>query len=62
MRHRALGTEALYRVSAEGEGCVEMEVVQAPGLSAGTLVRFTRHAVENMEVVEEGSLHIRVIG
>jgi hypothetical protein len=50
-RKRLLGSDAIYRVVAlEGE-LVTVEVVQAPGLSAGERFRFTLEAVTAMEVV-----------
>ncbi len=49
LRRRALGTEAVYRVVAvEGE-LVEVEVVRAPGLEAGTRVRLALRDARAME-------------
>lgn len=51
LRHRALGTEAVYRViAAEGE-LVEVEVVRAPGLEAGTRLRLTQRDARAMEQI-----------
>jgi hypothetical protein len=52
-RHRALGTTALYRVASADGDLVSMEVVRAPGLLPGTVVRLTTPAVAAMEMVEE---------
>lgn len=51
--HRVLGTEAIYRPIASDQGCVEVEVVRAPGLAAGTRLRLTRASVDQMSVVAD---------
>ena len=56
LRHRALGTEAVYEVLCEDEGIVTAEVVCAPGLVAGTQVRLLARAAAAMERVDVASL------
>jgi hypothetical protein len=53
LRHTVLGEEAVYRVVGVAGDCVEVEVISAPGLRAGTRLRFTQAAVARMSVVEE---------
>jgi hypothetical protein len=49
LRHRALGSEAIYRVLEEGDEIVTAEVIQAPGLARGTRVRLMARACRAME-------------
>jgi hypothetical protein len=49
LRHRALGTEALYEVVSESDGIVTASVVSAPGLEAGTRVKLLARTAEAME-------------
>ena len=46
--HRALGTEARYRVLRATRDLVDVEVIEAPGLARGTRVRFTAAAAGAM--------------
>jgi hypothetical protein len=41
LRHRALGTDACYRVVRWNDPTVEVEVVNAPALSSGTRLRLS---------------------
>jgi hypothetical protein len=52
-RQRKLGSTATYRICACEGDCVRVEVVVAPGLRAGQHFKFTRGAVELMELVSE---------
>lgn len=55
VRHRALGSEALYEVLTgedDGGAVVTVAVLEAPGLAAGTRVRLMRDAVAAMERLE----------
>jgi hypothetical protein len=52
-RQVVLESEAVYRVCEIGSSSVEVEVVRAPGLSAGARYRFTRAAVLAMEEIGE---------
>ena len=52
-RHRALGTEAVYQVTALLGDLVEVEVVRVPGLDRGTRLKFTAVAVAAMELIGE---------
>jgi hypothetical protein len=54
-RQVRLGSKALYRVHACEGNYARVEVVQAPGLRPGAHYRFTRAALEGMELVEEAS-------
>ena len=49
LRHRALGTEAVYRILDASGPTVEVEVVRAPGLDAGARLTFTREAAQAMD-------------
>ncbi len=49
LRHRRLGTEAVYRVLGVAGDVVNVEVVRAPGLLSGTRLRLTTDAVHAME-------------
>lgn len=49
--YQALGTFAIYRVVLPRRSVVHLEVVQSPGLERGARVRFSRAAVENMQVL-----------
>ena len=52
MRNRVLGTEALYELlDAEGE-LVTAEVLEAPGLAAGTRLRLLASATRAMEQLD----------
>ena len=59
LRHRSLSGDALYRVVGSDPDIVEVEVVSAPGLEAGTRLRFTQAAVADMSIVAERPLHRR---
>lgn len=50
-RHRRLGSDAIYRIDSLGPEYVRVEVVSAPGLRAGQHFKFSRAAVELMELV-----------
>ncbi len=50
-RQVKLGTEAVYEVVSRDGELVEVRVVHAPGLPAGSYVRFTHEAVRAMERV-----------
>jgi hypothetical protein len=56
--HRHLGTMSVYRALAVQGGHVEVEVIRAPGLSAGVRIRLTVQAFAAMApigtVVAEG--------
>ena len=56
LRHRALGTDAVYEVLSEDAGIVTAEVLSAPGLVAGTRVRLLARAAAAMEQVDVTSL------
>ena len=51
LRHRALGTEAVYRVIDVADRLVSVEVVEAPGLEQGTRFQITRSAAKAMEQI-----------
>jgi hypothetical protein len=51
LKHRALGTEAVYRVIDVADRLVSVEVVEAPGLEQGTCFQITRSAAKAMEYV-----------
>lgn len=51
LKHRALGTEAVYRVIDVADRLVSVEVVEAPGLEQGTCFQITRSAANAMEYV-----------
>ena len=55
LRHRRLGTEAVYRVLAVGAETVTVEVVRAPGLERGTRMRLMADAARAMERLDTGS-------
>jgi hypothetical protein len=51
-RRSLLGTEATYRVlDTERDGVVRVEVIEAPGLPPGRVLRFLTEAVAGMELV-----------
>ena len=52
-RQIKLGSEAVYRIAAVEGPHVQVEVVRAPGLDPGQRFKFTRAAVELMELVDE---------
>jgi len=52
-RHRALGSEAVYQVTAECGDLVEVEAIRVPGLDRGTRMKFTAQAVSSMELLSE---------
>jgi hypothetical protein len=62
LRHRALGSEAIYRVPRSGGSTVEVEVVAAPGLEAGTRLHVTTAAAAAMglDVAAAGHSQLRV--
>jgi hypothetical protein len=49
LRHTCLGSEAVYEVLEENDQTVTVEVVRAPGLTAGMRVRLMAHAAQAME-------------
>ena len=49
LTHRALGTEAVYRVIDVADRLVSVEVVEAPGLEQGTCFQITRRAAQAMQ-------------
>ena len=51
LKHRALGTEAVYRVLDVADRLVSVEVVDAPGLEQGTRFQITHRAAEAMQYV-----------
>ena len=51
LKHRALGTEAVYRVLDVADRLVSVEVVDAPGLEQGTRFQITRRAAKSMQYV-----------
>jgi hypothetical protein len=51
VRHRALGSEGMYRVLEPRGSIVEMEVITAPGLLPGTHVQMCAAAARAMESV-----------
>jgi hypothetical protein len=52
-RQRKLGSAAVYRVCACEGDYVQVEVVTAPGLREGQHFKFSRAAVELMELVAD---------
>jgi glucose-6-phosphate dehydrogenase assembly protein OpcA len=52
-RQVSLGSTAVYRVRACEAALITVEVVSAPGLKPGQRFRFSRSAVERMELVAE---------
>ncbi len=57
-RHIALESEAVYRVLELGPATIMVEVIRAPGLSAGLRFDFTREAVLAMELVGEDEIPV----
>ena len=55
LRNRVLGSEAVYEVLSEEDGCVTVEVIHAPGLEAGTRLRILARAAAAMERFEAGT-------
>jgi hypothetical protein len=55
-RQELLGTVAVYRVVQVDETLSLVEVIEAPGLSAGMRFSFTTQAVGAMELVDPGDL------
>jgi hypothetical protein len=49
LKHRALGSEAVYRVIDVADRLVSVEVVDAPGLERGTRFQITRRAAKAMQ-------------
>jgi hypothetical protein len=56
VRHRALGTVALYEIIEERGELVTVEVLDAPGLAPGMRVALLKSATRAMEVVEAAAL------
>ena len=50
-RERALGTESTYRVLQATDSIVDLEVIAAPGLKAGTRIQVCVAAARAMEPV-----------
>jgi hypothetical protein len=55
LRHRRLGTEAVYRVLEVGADVVTVEVVRAPGRERGTRMRLMADAARAMERLDARS-------
>ncbi len=55
LRHRRLGSEAVYRVLAVDDDVATVEVVRAPGLERGTRLRLMADAARAMERLDAGS-------
>ena len=55
LRNRVLGSEAVYEVLSEEDGCVTLAVIHAPGLEAGTRLRILASAAAAMERLEAGT-------
>ena len=53
LRRQALGTVAMYRVVQDGGETVTVEVVEAPGLPAGFLMRLDAADAQAMETIHE---------
>ena len=51
LKHRALGSEAVYRVIDVADRLVSVEVVEAPGLERGTRFEITRRAAKAMQYI-----------
>lgn len=49
LRQTLLGSEAVYRVVAESQSLVEVQVVSAPGLGPGDRVHFTAGVARRIE-------------
>jgi hypothetical protein len=60
LRHSALGSEAMYRVLRSRGSTVEVEVVAAPGLEAGTRLHLTTAAAAAMGLDTAGAGHSRL--
>jgi hypothetical protein len=60
LRHSALGSEAMYRVLRSRGSTVEVEVVAAPGLEAGTRLHLTTAAAAAMGLDTVGAGHNRL--
>ena len=56
LRHRALYSEAVYRVLHASGSIVEVKVVAAPGLEPRTRLQFTAAAAAAMRSVAPGSV------
>jgi len=56
LRHRALGTEAVYRVIDVADQLVSVEVVEAPGLEQGTCFQITRRAAKAMQYTSDDAV------
>jgi hypothetical protein len=52
LRHQALGTEAFYRVLSVEGATVSLEVLRAPGLTAGAVVRWSLRTAAKMQLVD----------
>ena len=55
VRHRRLGSEAVYEIIEAGDEVVTVEVVHAPGLVRGTRVRLmstSARAMERFDIAE----------
>jgi hypothetical protein len=55
LKRTVLGSEAVYRVLGRNARGVEVEVVRAPGLSAGSRFTFTLEDVLAMDPLAPGS-------
>jgi hypothetical protein len=52
LKHRALGTDAIYRVVGKNSRGVEVEVIDAPGLTPGSRFTFSRTDVLAMDAID----------
>jgi hypothetical protein len=52
-RKQALGSVAVYEVVADHGDLIEVEVRAAPGIPAGTRIRFAPEAFSGMELVPQ---------
>ena len=58
LRNRVLGSEAVYEMLSEDDGCVTVEVLFAPGLEAGTRLRILARAAAAMERLEPDATEV----
>jgi hypothetical protein len=59
LRHRCLGSEAVYQVLGEVDGTVSAEVMSAPGLAPGMPVSFLASDAASMEQLDLAGQPIR---
>ena len=53
VRQRLLGTDALYRIIGLNDRGIEVEVIEAPKLAAGSRFTFAPRDVDGMELVAD---------